>query len=174
MKQTKPPLEIVRPCSVDWHTMSGDARKRFCAGCQKHVFNLSAMTQREAEKFAEETQGRECIAYISADAGKIHTPNFFERSLLWLSHRLPRVAAVCAIFVPAALMASAEQGKPILKGRVGPRTEENAGKGATPVKPKVNPPPPPVTAGVPAPPPPTKEKPMKLGEPAAPEQPGKK
>ncbi|MGC4015664.1 MAG: hypothetical protein QM755_14250 [Luteolibacter sp.] len=61
------------------------------------------MTEREAKTFAEETQGRECVAYVPAEEGKIHSPNGFERRLLWLSARLPRVAAMLALLLPAAL-----------------------------------------------------------------------
>ncbi|BCU75608.1 hypothetical protein [Luteolibacter sp. LG18] len=115
MKKTIPPLEIAKPCSMDWRNMTGDERKRFCAGCGKHVFNLSAMTGPEARKFAEETQGRECIAYVPAEDGRIHTPNRFERGLLWLVRRVPRMAAVLALLLPAALAAGVERttGKPL-------------------------------------------------------------
>ncbi|BCU76114.1 hypothetical protein [Luteolibacter sp. LG18] len=104
MKRIDPPLVIAKPCSVDWNTMTGDERKRFCDQCGKHVFNLSAMTEGEAKAFAEETQGRECIAYVGADGGTIHSPGHFERKLLWLSARLPRIAAVLALFLPATLV----------------------------------------------------------------------
>lgn len=42
-------IRIASPCDADWDDMIGDERKRFCAGCSKDVFNLSAMTGAEAE-----------------------------------------------------------------------------------------------------------------------------
>lgn len=89
--------------------MNGDERKRFCAQCGKHVFNLSAMTEREAKDFAEETQGRECVSYVPTGDGRIHTPNPFERRLLWLSARLPRMAAMLALLLPAALVSCVQR-----------------------------------------------------------------
>ncbi|MES2996324.1 MAG: hypothetical protein V4733_05885 [Verrucomicrobiota bacterium] len=103
MKTTEPPLVIARPCAMDWAAMSGDERKRFCAGCGKHVFNLSAMTAAEATAFAEETQGRECIAYVPAENGRIHTPNRFERMLMRFAGRIPRMAALFSLLLPAAM-----------------------------------------------------------------------
>lgn len=174
MKQTEPPLQIARPCSMDWNTMSGDARKRFCAGCQKHVFNLSAMTEGEAKKFADETQGRECIAYVQADEGKIQTPNPVERGLMWLTHRLPRMAALLTVFLPAALAASTERREQIEKGMSEERTVQTSGKQKTePQKPKEVLPPRPVTAGIPKLPPAKPEKPVILGEPCPPPPPPK-
>ena len=165
MKQTRPPLEIAKPCSMDWNAMAGDERKRFCAGCQKHVFNLSAMTQGEARKFADETQGRECIAYVQADEGSIHTPNVLERGLLWLSHRLPRMAALVTVMLPAALVSCSErrmQGEPMLKGKTRVRVEQSLHQSSKPEK--NTPPPYPVVPGMPALPPPPPEKPIVLGK----------
>lgn len=84
--------------------MEGDERKRFCARCGKHVFNLSAMTEREGKAFAEETQGRECVAYVRSDEGRIVAPNRFERLMLGISGRLPRMAALFTMMLPAALV----------------------------------------------------------------------
>src|SRR5579863_8702152 len=42
-------LRIATPCAADWEKMDGDERVRFCELCQKRVYNLSAMTRRQAE-----------------------------------------------------------------------------------------------------------------------------
>jgi len=103
MKRIEPPLVITKPCSQNWGAMNGDERKRFCAQCGKHVFNLSAMTEREAKTFASESNGDECVSYVRTVDGNIHSPNRFEQRLLWLSARLPRMAAMLALLLPAAL-----------------------------------------------------------------------
>lgn len=41
--------KIASPCPARWEDMVGDEHTRFCAGCQKTVFNLSALTADEAE-----------------------------------------------------------------------------------------------------------------------------
>ncbi len=39
------------PCKVSWESMVGDERVRFCCRCSKNVYDLSAMTEDEAESF---------------------------------------------------------------------------------------------------------------------------
>jgi hypothetical protein len=109
VKNIEPALKIVRPCSEDWNAMEGDERKRFCAQCGKHVFNLSAMTPREGQAFAEETQGRVCVAYVRSEEGKIISPNCIERLMLRFSGRLPRMAAMISLLLPAALASCADR-----------------------------------------------------------------
>lgn len=119
MRKIEPPLKIVRPCSQDWNGMEGDERKRFCAQCGKHVFNLSAMTEHEGKAFAEETQGRECVAYVQSSDGAIATPNRLERAMLRLSGRLPRMAAMVSMLLPAALVSCTSRkptGHPVTPG----------------------------------------------------------
>ena len=53
-------LSIPEPCGVDWNTMSGDARQRFCASCSKHVTHLSRMSETEAKGFLLDNPGA-CI-----------------------------------------------------------------------------------------------------------------
>lgn len=69
------------------------------------------MTEQEGKAFAEETQGRECVAYVQLADGAIATPNRFERLMLRFSSRLPRMAATFSLLLPAAL-ASCSHRKP--------------------------------------------------------------
>lgn len=85
--------------------MTGDERKRFCGECGKHVYNLSAMSEKEAQDFADETQGRECVAYVPTEDGRMHSPGFFERIILRLAGWKPRFAGILAALLPAALAA---------------------------------------------------------------------
>ena len=103
MKQIAPPLVVPKPCHVEWSAMSGDERKRFCGECGKHVYNLSAMTAGEAQKFADETQGRECVAYVRTEDGLMQSPNFIERLILRIAGWKPAFATVLVAIFPAAL-----------------------------------------------------------------------
>ena len=103
MQQITPPLTVANPCHVEWAAMIGDERKRFCSECGKHVHNLSAMTASEAQKFADETQGRECVAYIRAGEGLMQSPNFIERLILRIVGWTPAFAKVLVAILPAAL-----------------------------------------------------------------------
>src|SRR5919107_4089342 len=72
------PLDGVRvaaPCSADWERMSGDERVRFCAECSLNVYNLSAMTRREAEALVTSAEGRLCVRYYRRADGTILTRN---------------------------------------------------------------------------------------------------
>ena len=38
-----PQIKINSPCPMDWDEMDGDASRRFCGHCQKHVHNFAEM-----------------------------------------------------------------------------------------------------------------------------------
>ncbi len=40
-------FSIPTPCSMDWESMPGDERRRFCEACGKHVHDLTAMAAAE-------------------------------------------------------------------------------------------------------------------------------
>src|SRR5262245_56920441 len=42
-------ITVARPCKANWDGMTGDDKRRFCKGCSKYVYNLSAMSSEEAE-----------------------------------------------------------------------------------------------------------------------------
>jgi len=44
-------VAIKTPCKASWDDMEGDDRVRFCCACSKNVYDLSAMTEDEAEAF---------------------------------------------------------------------------------------------------------------------------
>ena len=120
MRPIAPPLAVPKPCHAEWATMSGDERKRFCSECGKHVYNLSAMTESEARKFADETQGRECVAYIRADNGRMLSPNFFERLVLRIVGWKPTLATVLVAILPTALASCVSRstaGSPVPPGK---------------------------------------------------------
>lgn len=123
MKKIAPPLVVPKPCHAEWATMSGDERKRFCGECGKHVYNLSAMTANEAQKFADETQGSECVAYIRTEDGLMQSPNFFERLILRIAGWKPAFATALVAILPAALAGCVSRGPlPGIPGNFGKTT----------------------------------------------------
>lgn len=66
-------IKIASPCSADWNEMFGDSRKRFCPECRLNVYNLSEMTQAEAEKILFETEGRLCVRLYKRSDGTVIT-----------------------------------------------------------------------------------------------------
>lgn len=73
---TPPPLRGLRvasPCSADWDSMAGTDRVRACADCQLNVYNLSAMTAREARVLIRESEGRLCVRFYRRADGTVLT-----------------------------------------------------------------------------------------------------
>ncbi len=66
-------IQSPAPCSKDWNEMIGDERVRFCQGCAKNVYNLSAMPRKEASKFVALNSGKVCVRYIRMPNGKVLT-----------------------------------------------------------------------------------------------------
>ncbi len=66
-------IKIASPCSANWDEMLGDKRQRFCTECKLNVYNLSEMTQREAEKFLFEAEGRVCVRLYKRTDGTVIT-----------------------------------------------------------------------------------------------------
>ncbi|MDQ3131339.1 MAG: hypothetical protein M3Q99_11345 [Acidobacteriota bacterium] len=76
-KHTNPldKIQIAAPCSADWNEMVGDDRKRHCSECKLNVYNLSEMTQREAENFLIKAEGRVCLRIYRRSDGTVLTQN---------------------------------------------------------------------------------------------------
>lgn len=53
-------LRVASPCHVNWETMTGNERVRFCDSCSRHVYNLSEMTTDEVKSVIIQTEGRLC------------------------------------------------------------------------------------------------------------------
>ncbi|MBX9667173.1 MAG: hypothetical protein K2X93_06120 [Candidatus Obscuribacterales bacterium] len=66
-------IQIASPCPVDWESMDGDERKRFCGQCQLHVYNLKEMTAQEAVDLIAEGEGRVCVQLFRRKDGTVLT-----------------------------------------------------------------------------------------------------
>lgn len=133
-------VRIAAPCNVDWDSMTGDERKRFCGQCKLNVYNISEMSTKEAANLIRKTEGRACLRLYRRQDGTIITDNC-PVGLRKVRDRIMKVAAiVTAQLVVAGLLSSDAQGcEPIAVRETGA------------------PPPPPalhITAGIPAPMPP--------------------
>lgn len=102
-------LEVARPCPVSWDAMSGDERVRFCALCQKCVYNLSAMTLPEAKRIIKEREGNVCVRFFQREDGTVMTSDCafgiaqaITRAHRWVRRGLGAVMALCG-FVGAAI-----------------------------------------------------------------------
>ena len=66
-------VAIASPCSADWAAMTGDERARFCQQCEKHFYNISAMSAEEAEGFLRGTAGEACLRIYRRADGTVLT-----------------------------------------------------------------------------------------------------
>lgn len=65
-------VEIKNPCHESWDAMHGDAARRFCDVCAKHVHNLSEMARDEAADLLQAHGGEHlCVRYSTHDDGRI-------------------------------------------------------------------------------------------------------
>lgn len=56
-------IEIQNPCPASWELMAGDAKRRFCAHCNKFVHNLIEMPSDEAERLVCSGAGDLCVRF---------------------------------------------------------------------------------------------------------------
>ena len=68
-------VRVATPCHADWTAMVGDDRSRFCPSCRKNVYNLSAMTAREAADLVQAKEGKLCVRYYQRADGTVLTAN---------------------------------------------------------------------------------------------------
>src|SRR5687767_5703381 len=56
-------VKVASPCKRDWSKMKGDEKVRACADCKLNVYNLSAMTEIEAQELVKSREGRLCVRF---------------------------------------------------------------------------------------------------------------
>lgn len=95
-------LRIASPCTASWDQMAGDGRSRFCGQCKLNVYNITAMTQGEAERLIAEKEGRVCVRMYQRADGTILTRDCpvglaaMRRRAVWM---LGKVAAALVLLV---------------------------------------------------------------------------
>ena len=66
-------LQIAKPCSADWATMSGDERVRHCGMCKLNVYNVSDMRREDAEALIQNREGHTCLRMFKREDGTVIT-----------------------------------------------------------------------------------------------------
>ncbi len=67
-----PQVHIDSPCHESWEAMEGDAERRFCGVCDKHVHNLSAMRLDDARALLQASAGNNlCVRYSAESDGTL-------------------------------------------------------------------------------------------------------
>jgi hypothetical protein len=91
-------VRIASPCHMSWDGMTGNDTVRFCHACEKHVYDLSAMTRADAERLLYEREGLCLRLYRRAD-GTVLTSDCQVGAR---SRRTQRTALAVALAVGAA------------------------------------------------------------------------
>lgn len=95
-------IKIASPCPARWAEMAGDDRARFCAQCEKHVFNLSAMTAAAAAALIREKEGKLCARLYRRRDGTVLTADCpVGRELFWQRTERYLHAAAAAVVIGA-------------------------------------------------------------------------
>ena len=104
-------VAIKTPCRASWNDMEGDDRVRFCCSCSKSVYDLSAMTEDEAEAFLAFHLDDEdaCVRLYRRPDGRILTSDCPRGAGTRHARRaaMAVTAAVCAATAVAAAVGNA-------------------------------------------------------------------
>ncbi|MEW6302677.1 MAG: hypothetical protein AB1705_04350 [Verrucomicrobiota bacterium] len=77
-------VRVASPCPARWEDMQGDERARFCAHCQKHVYNFSAMNGEEVVALIRAKEGSLCGRFYQRSDGTMLTADCpVGQNLLW-------------------------------------------------------------------------------------------
>jgi hypothetical protein len=137
-------LPIPSPCTENWDTMTPHGKRLFCDKCNKHVQDLTRMSEREARATLERegygtTRGAElCVRYLHDAYGNLVfqmvDPGIVAPSRLVRAKRVAAVAATAAAaaFVMACGGAQTPPGGQMLGGAPPPLPSNEQGQGATP------------------------------------------
>ena len=96
-------LRVASPCRESWEGMQGDDRVRHCGKCDKHVYNLSALSPQQAEALLREREGGLCVRFYRRADGMVMTSDCPTGSG---RRRLRRLAVAATLTVSAAAGAS--------------------------------------------------------------------
>jgi len=104
-------VAIKTPCKASWNDMEGDDRVRFCCACSKNVYDLSAMTEDEAEAFlAFHLDDQDaCVKLYRRPDGRILTSDCPRGAGTRHARRaaMAGAAALCAVAAVAAVVGDA-------------------------------------------------------------------
>ncbi len=95
-------IKIASPCSADWNAIIPNERRRYCGDCKLNVYNLSGMSQTEAENLLLNSEGWLCVRFYKRADGTILTKDC---PVGWkaLKQRVSKTATAFASLVFAVL-----------------------------------------------------------------------
>ena len=92
-------LDVASPCKASWNAMQGNDRARLCALCDKHVYNIAAMTADEVADLVKRTEGDFCGRLYRRRDGTVLTADCPIGAKAFSSGRMHRVLTYAVIGV---------------------------------------------------------------------------
>ena len=83
------PLRITSPCSVNWDSLIGNDRVRFCEHCQTAVHNLDLTSRKQVRRLIARSEGRVCVSYRQPAAETISATPILHK----IGRRTAKIAA---------------------------------------------------------------------------------
>lgn len=77
-RDSAPQIHITSPCSVDWESMVGNDRVRFCEHCQLTVHNVDRASPKQIKRLIERSNGRLCVNYRQPAPQKTPAPILYK------------------------------------------------------------------------------------------------
>ena len=155
-------IRVASPCPARWADMTGDERARFCAQCQKHVYNLSEMTAEDASDLIREKEGKLCVRFYQREDGTVLTADCpVGAAAVWRRVRRLAAAAVALLFSSVAVSVWAGNSGQRTERRPRPKVYQAWDNAVSAVRDLVKPKPPPVLMGEVYVPPPSTNPPPK-------------
>jgi hypothetical protein len=108
--------------------MEGTEEVRFCNQCNLNVYNISAMTRKEALSLIQQTEGRLCIKLYRRYDGTIITSNC-PQGLRFLQQRLTRFSStILAAFLSVPAWLTNTYASPITDGQSAQHFSKKSGQ----------------------------------------------
>ena len=162
-------LRVASPCPARWADMTGDDRARFCAQCQKHVYNLSEMTAEDASDLIREKEGKLCVHFFQRADGTVLTADCpVGAAAVWRRARRLAAAFVALLCSSVAVSVWAGNSSQRTERRPRPKVYRAWDDAVSAVRDFVNPKPPPALMGDVYVPPPRTNSPPKAPNPPPP------
>lgn len=77
-RHSAPQVRIASPCDVEWDSMIGNDRVRFCEHCQLSVHNIDRASQKQIKRLVARSKGRLCVNYRQPVPQKLSTPILYK------------------------------------------------------------------------------------------------
>ena len=101
-------IDVPKPCDKIWDEMIGDDVSRFCLHCEKDIYNISAMTRKEAKKLLFQSSEKVCIRMEKEANGRIKT---LKKQLHQITRQMPLAAGVLTASLILSGAANAQETK---------------------------------------------------------------